>query len=686
MAIATLSIDLVAKIASFEKDLQRAATASEAQSKRMALAFDFVKGAIVGMAGALAVGSFSSSIKSIADYGDELAKMSQRVGVSTEALSGLALAASYSDVSNEQLATGLKKLSQTMSEAAAGNERYQKILKALGTSETKDVNKAFREIADRMSELKDGAGKTALMMAGFGKAGADLIPLMNGGAKAIDEATDQAERFGLVVDEKASKAAERFNDNLTEMEKRAQGLKVALLGGLIPFINRMYDDIKGLGSIGEKFDLLSVISDVQKFNKELKGLEERKALSEKSPLKFNFAVDIDKQIAKTTANLKAAQAKFKLMDVGRQNAIGGGSGNVNPASVTPQKEDVNVDFLSTGSSKVGKAKAEAIDDTARSLASYVDGLGRAVEQTQNLTETEKALQFLRSQGAAGEVPQVRALVLGLAEQIDKDQELIEVRKQSAAYFDGLAKDQATLEESNQKLRDQVAEIGLNKQALEALTLARMDNNIAQEQSNLAIANAAGANQEEIVLMERKIKLLQEQRALTNGGQISQGLADTAAEQEKKSNEFADTLQSDVKNALSNAFRDTNDPIAAFGDSLGNIVFTRVANGLADAILGSSFGGSGGGGFSLASLLSFDGGGYTGSGARAGGVDGKGGFLAMMHPNETVIDHTKGQSGGSTVNHYNFTVGDVASKTMVMQAISNAQKQSAAVVNRSNRYA
>jgi len=53
--------------------------------------------------------------------------------------------------------------------------------------------------------------------------------------------------------------------------------------------------------------------------------------------------------------------------------------------------------------------------------------------------------------------------------------------------------------------------------------------------------------------------------------------------------------------------------------------------------------------------SFDGGGYTGDGSRSGGLDGKGGFWAMMHPQETVIDHTKsngsvssGSSGGGNV--------------------------------------
>lgn len=48
------------------------------------------------------------------------------------------------------------------------------------------------------------------------------------------------------------------------------------------------------------------------------------------------------------------------------------------------------------------------------------------------------------------------------------------------------------------------------------------------------------------------------------------------------------------------------------------------------------------------LASFEGGGFTGSGSRSGGVDGRGGFLSVLHPNETVIDHTKGQGQGITI--------------------------------------
>ena len=61
---------------------------------------------------------------------------------------------------------------------------------------------------------------------------------------------------------------------------------------------------------------------------------------------------------------------------------------------------------------------------------------------------------------------------------------------------------------------------------------------------------------------------------------------------------------------------------------------------------------------IGGLLSYDGGGYTGNSPRTGGLDGKGGRLAMVHPRETITDHTKGQrapsAGGNVRAH--VTVG------------------------------
>ena len=87
---------------------------------------------------------------------------------------------------------------------------------------------------------------------------------------------------------------------------------------------------------------------------------------------------------------------------------------------------------------------------------------------------------------------------------------------------------------------------------------------------------------------------------------------------------------------------------------------------------------------------FDGGGYTGSGPRSGGLDGKGGFMAMLHPRETVVDHTKGQGvGGDTITvnqNINVTTGvqqTVRAEVMgLMPQIAEASK--AAVLDAKRR--
>jgi hypothetical protein len=64
--------------------------------------------------------------------------------------------------------------------------------------------------------------------------------------------------------------------------------------------------------------------------------------------------------------------------------------------------------------------------------------------------------------------------------------------------------------------------------------------------------------------------------------------------------------------------------------------------------------------------SFLGGGYTGSGSRSGGVDGRGGFNAVLHPNETVTDHTKGDSAGGGGVVINMTINGDPNPSVVAQ--------------------
>lgn len=139
------------------------------------------------------------------------------------------------------------------------------------------------------------------------------------------------------------------------------------------------------------------------------------------------------------------------------------------------------------------------------------------------------------------------------------------------------------------------------------------------------------------------------------------------------NNFLDVLgsaQEALSQDLAQAFMDGE----SAGDSFQKFFKKMVKQIIADIlrlqiiqpILGAimkPFGFGFGSGGSVVKLPSGNGGGYTGSGARAGGVDGKGGFPAILHPNETVIDHTRGQGMGAVQNTavtYNINAVDARS--------------------------
>jgi tape measure domain-containing protein len=60
-------------------------------------------------------------------------------------------------------------------------------------------------------------------------------------------------------------------------------------------------------------------------------------------------------------------------------------------------------------------------------------------------------------------------------------------------------------------------------------------------------------------------------------------------------------------------------------------------------------------FSPVSVPSFEGGGYTGNAPRVGGLDGRGGFPAILHPRETIIDHARPGRQSSTPPAINIPI-------------------------------
>jgi len=218
-----------------------------------------LKNALTGLAGAFAARELLQFAKGLIDVQDQAGKTAQKLGISTQFFTGLAYAAKLSDVESEALAKGLRFLSKDIDAAQVKGSEAAKVFQRLGIS-VKDANGALRptqqvllDVADRFSRMQDGATKTALALQLFGRTGSELIPMLNLGRAGIEELRAEAERLGLVIDDKTAAAAERLNDSMKRMEGAAQGAANQFLSGFIPAVDGAAEALSRAGTSGDTF-------------------------------------------------------------------------------------------------------------------------------------------------------------------------------------------------------------------------------------------------------------------------------------------------------------------------------------------------------------------------------------------------------------------------------------------------
>lgn len=192
-------------------------------------------GAAIGVALGTAVVGLTVAIGRAINSADELGKAAQKIGIPVEELSKLKHAADLSGVSMESLQRTVRRLAGNMSDAATNaTSQAARSFTALGISVTntdgtlKSTSQVITEVAGRFATMQDGAGKTAIAMNIFGRAGADLIPMLNAGKTGLNEMMQEAEQLGLVISGPTAKAAEQFNDNLTRLGRVGDGVAIQL--------------------------------------------------------------------------------------------------------------------------------------------------------------------------------------------------------------------------------------------------------------------------------------------------------------------------------------------------------------------------------------------------------------------------------------------------------------------------
>lgn len=219
----------------------------------------------IGLAG-VAI-SFAGTVKEAIDAADAINKLSQRTGVAAEALSQLQFAAKMSDVSAESLTTGIKKLNVSISEGLGGSQEKLQLFKNLGidlrdaSGAAKTADKILLEMANSFAGATDGANKTAYAVGLLGKAGDEMIPLLNGGGSAMEAMMKKADKLGLTIGSDFAARAEEFNDNLTILESSGKRLAISLADDLVSSLGKAMKAMADASVEGGKFK--GVIAGIQ---------------------------------------------------------------------------------------------------------------------------------------------------------------------------------------------------------------------------------------------------------------------------------------------------------------------------------------------------------------------------------------------------------------------------------------
>ena len=552
--------------------------------------------AAVGGAG-LAAG-LGFMIKRTTAAADETQRLADIAGVATGEFSSLAAVMERAGGNAPALSDAIKELQVRSSEfASQGTGEAAESFEALFGDEARekverlqdDAGAFFRETLERISEIDSQARRTQLLDELFGGQGGEQLVLL------LERVNDKGGEF---------------TETLREMEQAAQDSGEALSGENIEALATLNRELDAAGrSIRNSF--AKAIADNREDIRSFVDL-----LGEGAQNAVQFAAGIGAMTDRWESEAASEEIRKK-----REELLGLIELRNRLRQDFEQGEEIPSGLLIgtgfRGSTLEGFEKFVAgvrselqglIDDT-------IDSNQAQVDMAAVTAEVNKQLQFLEgfSESAGDGVETLTGRVKSSTAQLERFMErynrlFTNPRDAAGGNFEGRAEEKGTITTAGDVL--------------------------------------SGANDETNQSLEEYSRLL-----------------DRIDEKAKEMRESGNGLGFAFKSAFEDAIIEGekfSDVLRGLAEDISRIILRRnVTNKLADSVSDVDFGqliaswftndssmatGTGSSPAMATGSSSFAGGGYTGDGSRSGGLDGRGGFMAMMHPRETVIDHTKGGGG------------------------------------------
>lgn len=220
-------------------------------------------GIMATVVGTAAVAALTKLVSTGLQAGDNLAKTADKLGVTTEKLAGLRLAAEQTGVSTSQFDTALQRLTRRTAEAAEGTGVAQEAFKALGLDASNLVNlspdQTLAQIADAMAGVETQSQKVKLAFQLFDSEGVALVNTLALGSGGLEDFQELARTTGIAISRDMAGKIEDANDSLNTLGQFFSGLGLNLAGQFAPLLATIGDkafdageELGGMGKVSEK--------------------------------------------------------------------------------------------------------------------------------------------------------------------------------------------------------------------------------------------------------------------------------------------------------------------------------------------------------------------------------------------------------------------------------------------------
>ena len=238
--VGTLAVNVMARTKPFESGMNRARGSTKRFGTGITRNLGVLKRWGASLLAVAGVGGLGFLIRQSLSAGDALAKVSDKLGIATENLAGLRLAAELTGVQTNALDTGIQRMVRRLAEAAQGTGEARGAIAELGLDAQKlsqmAPDQAFSAIADAMRNVSSQSDRVRLAFKLFDTEGVALVNTLKLGSAGLAEIQLEAERLGIAFNRIELGQIEAANDSVLRLQKQFKALGTVVAIKVAPAI------------------------------------------------------------------------------------------------------------------------------------------------------------------------------------------------------------------------------------------------------------------------------------------------------------------------------------------------------------------------------------------------------------------------------------------------------------------